>query len=86
MRVNHSARPGGIIGVFFNMTVYCVFSLESPHRGDSYEYKQYKIFNIYKNQLKLSQNLQLSIIFNGTQKRVRHSKRAISVQATEVLL
>ena len=21
--------------IFFNMKVYCVFSLESPHRGDS---------------------------------------------------
>ena len=28
------------------MTVSCVFSLESPHRGDSNEYTQYTIFNI----------------------------------------
>ena len=27
----------GIFSVFFNMKVYCVFSLESPHRGDSSE-------------------------------------------------
>ena len=26
------------------MKVYCVFSLESPHRGDSNEYTQYTIF------------------------------------------
>ena len=45
-----SARPGGIIGIsfrfFFNMKVCCVFSLESPHRGDSNEYTQYTIFNM----------------------------------------
>ena len=28
--------------------VYCVFSLESPHRGDSNETTQYTIFNINK--------------------------------------
>ena len=26
------------------MQVYCVFSLESPHRGDSNKYRQYTIF------------------------------------------
>ena len=31
--------------IFFNMKVYCVFSLESPHRGDSNENTQYTIFN-----------------------------------------
>ena len=30
------------------MTVYCVFSLESPHRGDSNEYTKYTIFNTKK--------------------------------------
>ena len=34
--------------IFFNMKVCCVFSLESPHRGDSNEYTQYTIFNIKK--------------------------------------
>ena len=28
------------------MKLFCVFSLESPHRGDSNEYTQYTIFNI----------------------------------------
>ena len=32
--------------MFFNMKVFCVFSLESPHRGDSNEYIQRTIFNI----------------------------------------
>ena len=37
-----------IFSILFNMKVYCVFSLESPHRGDSNEYTQYTIFNIKK--------------------------------------
>ena len=45
-----------IFSIFFNMKVFCVFSLESPHRGDSNEYTQYTIFNIkMKIILKLSQ-------------------------------
>ena len=31
-----------------NMKVCCVFSLETPHRGDSNEFTQYTIFNIKK--------------------------------------
>ena len=34
---------------FLYMKVYCVFSLESPHRGDSNENTKYTIFNIKKN-------------------------------------
>ena len=34
--------------IFFNMKVYCVFSLESPDRGDSNEYTQYTNFSIDK--------------------------------------
>ena len=37
-----------IFSIFFSMKVYCVFSLEPPHRGDSNEYTQYTIFNITK--------------------------------------
>ena len=52
MRVDHSTRSGGLIGVYFqflfNIKVCCVFPLESPHRGDSNEYTQYTIFNIKK--------------------------------------
>ena len=36
------------VSIFFNMNVHCVFSLESPHRGDSYEYTQYTIVNVKK--------------------------------------
>ena len=30
------------------MKVCCVLLLESPRQGDSYEYTQYTMFNIYK--------------------------------------
>ena len=36
----------GYLYIFFNMKVYCVFAIESPHRGDSNEYTQYTIFNM----------------------------------------
>ena len=52
MRVDYSARSGGLIWIsfriFFNMKVCCVFSSESPHQGDSNEYTQYTIFNTKK--------------------------------------
>ena len=38
-----------IFSIFFNMKVCCVFSLESPRRGDSNEYTQYTIINIKRN-------------------------------------
>ena len=34
----------GIFSIFFNMKIYCVFSLESPLRSDSNVYTQYTIF------------------------------------------
>ena len=51
MKVDNSARPGGIIRIsliFYNMKVCCVFSLESPHWGNSNEYTQHTVFNILK--------------------------------------
>ena len=66
-----------------------MFSLESPPRGDSYEYKQYTIFCI-KKKITLNHYKSAAIGFfsKGTQERVRNSpgKRAISVRATEGLL
>ena len=35
-----------IFSNFYNTKVCCVFSLESPHRGDSNECTQYTIFNV----------------------------------------
>ena len=71
--VEHIARSGGIIGIhfsiFFNMKVYCVFSLESPYRGDSNENTKYTIFNIKtENHPKLSQICRY--FFQGTPERV----------------
>ena len=61
-----------------------MFTLESPHRGDSNEYTQYTIININK---KIILYLQLLAIFKGTQERARNirGKRAIRVRAIEVL-
>ena len=57
-----------------------MFSLESPHRGDSYKYTQYTLFNMKKkNTLK---KFPRSSIASSKQR----SKRAISVRVTEVLL
>ena len=67
MKVDNSARSKGLIGIFFiffNMKVCCVFSLESPHRGDSNEYTQYTIFNMKKKNPKIIPNLQLWAVFS----------------------
>ena len=32
-----------VFSIFFKMKVYCVFSLESPHQGDSNEFTQFTI-------------------------------------------
>ena len=37
-----------MFSIFFNIKVGCVFSLDSPHRGDSNEYTQHTIFNMKK--------------------------------------
>ena len=48
------------------MMVYCVFSLESPQRGDSKEYKQYTISQYKKeNNPKLSQVCNYEICSKG---------------------
>ena len=65
-----------------------MFTLESPHPGDSNEYTQYTIFNMnMKNTLNYPKSAAMGF-FQGTQERVRksHGKRAISVRAIEVLL
>ena len=74
--------------IFFNMKVCCVFSLESPHRGDSNKNTQYTILNMNKkNTLNYPKSATMGL-FLRPQKRVRNSrgKRAISARATEVLL
>ena len=60
--------------IFYNMKVCCVFSLESPHRGDSYEYTQYTIFNMNKkNTLNYPKSAAMGF-YQGTQEWVRNSR------------
>ena len=47
-----------IFSIFLDMKVYFVFSLESPHQGDSNVYTQYTIF-IIKKSPQIILNLQL---------------------------
>ena len=90
--VNHSARTGGKVEIyfhFFNMKVYFVVSLEVPYRGDSNEYTKYTIFNIKKKfNLSYPNSAAKGFFSNGLKNEFETaiSKRAISVRATEVLL
>ena len=64
------------------MKVYCAFSLESPHRGDSNVYAQYTFFNIKtKINLNYSKSAAMVFFFHGTKEQIRKSggERAISV-------
>ena len=48
------------------MKVYCVVSLEWPHRGDSNEYTQYTIFNMKKkNNLNYPKSAAMGFFFKG---------------------
>ena len=87
MRVDYRLKRD-IFLIFFNMKVSCVFSLESPHQGDSNDYTQCTIFNMNKKNTLIFPNLQSWNLFNGTQERVqnRQGKKAIRVRAIEVLL
>ena len=64
-----------------------MFSLESPHRGDSNEYTQYTVF-IIKRKIDLNylKSAAMGFFFLGTPVRNSHGKRAISVRAIEVRL
>ena len=68
VRVDNSARTGGIIRIsliFYNMKVYCMFTLESPHRGDSNEYTQYTIFQYEKSTLNYPKSAAMGIFSKG---------------------
>ena len=77
IRVPGQAAMYGYIPVFCNMKVYCVFSLETPHRGDSNKDTQYTFFKKKKkkdNRPKLSE-----ICSNGIFRRVsRTSSKQLS--------
>ena len=72
------------------MKAYCVFSLESSHRGDSYVYTQCTIFFIIERKFTpdYSKSAAMRFFVLGAEERVQNSrgKRAIGVRATEVLL
>ena len=60
-----------------------MFSIESPHRGNSNDYKQYTIFNIKRKiDLNYLKSAAMGFFFQGTQERVRNSrgKRVISFE------
>ena len=90
--VNYCARLGGVVGVSFRlslMTLYCMFSLESPHRGDSNECTQCTIRQYSKEiHPNISQICSYRVFFLGDQERVRYGRgrRAIIVRAIGVLL
>ena len=63
-----------ILSIFFNMKVYCVFSLESPHRSDSNEYTQYTIFNIKRNLPEIIQILQLCDFSQGFKNKLHFNR------------
>ena len=73
---------------FFNVKVCCVFSLESPHRGDSDENTKYTIFNIKKNiTLNYSKSAAMGFFPKGLKNIWNsHGKWVISVRGTAVLL
>ena len=65
-----------------------MFSLESPHRGDSNQYTQYTIFNI-KRKINLNFNKFAAVGFcprHSKPSSKQPGKRANSVRAPEVLL
>ena len=96
MKVDYSARSGGIIGIFFsiffNMKACRMFSLELPHQCDSNEHTQHAIINIKKkitlNYPKYNNVCSYGNFSLGTRERVRNSrgKLAIGIRAIEVLL
>ena len=60
-----------MFSIFFNERVRFVFSLESPHRGDSNEYTQYTIFYIKKKKkTKLSQICSYGIFSKGLKSEI----------------
>ena len=49
-----------MLSILFNMKVCCMFSLESPHRGDSNEYTQHTIISIEKKITRIISNTIMS--------------------------
>ena len=65
-----------IFSIFFNMKVWCVFSLESPHRGDSNEYTRYTNINIKR---KITLNYSKSTVTGIFSKRFKNELETVVV-------
>ena len=78
MRVDNSARSGDLIRIsliVYNMKVYCVLSLESPHRGDSNEQTRYTIFNMkQKNNLNYPKSAVMGVVSKGLKNEFETAK------------
>ena len=73
MSVNHSARSGGIIGIYlFHFLSYEVM-LCVLIKSDFNEYTQYTIFNNKRKSVLIISNVQLWDFFQDTKERVRNS-------------
>ena len=48
--------------IFLNIKVCCMFSLESPHRGDSNKYTQYTILNIKEKLSQLKNEFETAVV------------------------
>ena len=59
-----------IFSIFFHMKVYCMFSLESPHRGDCNQYTQYTFFNITKMKITLNYTKSAVMAPNYSRQRI----------------
>ena len=62
----------GILSIFFNTKVSCVFSLQSPHQVDYNEYTQHNIFSIKK---KITLNFPKSVAMDFFSKGLRTSSK-----------
>ena len=62
MLIKHQIRRHSrdIILIFFNIKICCVFSLESPHQGNSNEYTKHTFFNTERKPHKLIPNIIMS--------------------------
>ena len=68
------------------MKIWCVFSLDSPHRGNSNECKPHTSFNMKNKTTQFIPNIIMSATMEFCSNGNSRGKRAGSARATEVLL
>ena len=65
----------GILSIFFNTKVSCVFSLQSPHQVDYNEYTQHNIFSIKKKiTLNFPKSVAMDFFFQGTPNKFKTAR------------